>query len=59
MKTYKVMIERTMFYEMVVQAHDDADANDQAWDWAKVVNIMQPQSKTLGEVGVHSVEEIE
>ena len=58
MKTYKVLIERTMFYATLVHAHDEADAKDQAWEWARVVSIMQPQSETLGEVGVHSVEEV-
>ena len=58
MKKYKVMIERTMFYEMVVEAINDEEADRKAWDAAIEYEKEHPITDDLGEISVYSVEEL-
>ena len=59
MKTYRVLIERTMFTEIVIEAKNDDDAERKAWDAAIAMEKANPITDELGEVGVYSVEVME
>ena len=59
MKKYAVLIERTMFTEVVIEAADDEEADRKAWDAAIAYEKANPITDELGEIAVRSVEVME
>lgn len=58
MKRYKVTLERTSFTELIIEAKNDEAAQDKAWEAAVLLKKLQPITDDMGEVGVHTVEEL-
>lgn len=58
MKKYAVLLERTMFTEVVIEAENDDDAERKAWDAAIAMEKANPITDDLGEIAVYSVEEL-
>ena len=59
MKKYRVLIERTMFTEVVIEAKNDDDAYRKVWDAAIAYEKANPITDELGEIAVRSVEVME
>lgn len=58
MKRYKVTLERTSFTTLIIEAKNDEAAQDKAWEAAVLLEKLQPITDNLGEVEVHTVEEL-
>lgn len=58
MKRYQVILERTSFTQLVIEANDDEAAQEKAWEAAVLLEKLQPITDDLGEINVYSVEEL-